>query len=254
MRPFLQSARSARIQGKIDLGYGKAAKVLGLSFYHYRPERAIDPISPAFLLRSVLADFTVGSASGFNYDKSPSYDDIVWHGLVDGSGLDIGDYLVGVPLPDEVQATYFVAAMPPLKPIVCILCNRTISHLRGNSQVDADGGRGEGAASQFGSEGTYWGSSSQPDTDDQGAGERTLASNVPVALMAQAGAARGQGEVPSEAPGPIRWRAYLPPSVFPKGSVETRDILVDDEGARYQVGSDGWTSLGYRLDLVRLEN
>ena len=40
---------------------------------------------------------------------------------------------------------------------------------------------------------------------------------------------------------------------LPKYSVRDRDIIVDDEGFRYEVGQAEWGILGYRLICVRLE-
>jgi len=39
----------------------------------------------------------------------------------------------------------------------------------------------------------------------------------------------------------------------PKGAVRDRDILVDDEGYRYEVGHAYWNILGMKLQCIRLE-
>ena len=49
------------------------------------------------------------------------------------------------------------------------------------------------------------------------------------------------------------WAIYVPPSALPRGSVKDRDIILDDEGIRYQVGQAYWEVLGYKLVCIRLE-
>ena len=149
---------------------------------------------------------------------------------------------------------YFVGSKPPLLPITCIKSNRRARVLRANSQTDADGGRAEGLPSQDTNVGRYWGTTRVGQSTTAGPGEVTLGADVPCALLPLGGSARPSGEVPTDATGPSRWRAYLPQSVFPKGSVKTGDVLVDDEAERYLTNSAGWTDLGYRLELTRLEN
>ncbi|KTS09727.1 hypothetical protein SB2_11770 [Methylobacterium radiotolerans] len=254
VRPPPIAGRWARIQAKIDTGYAKAARVLGQPFLVYRPLSGAPPIVEPNRLGVINADFTNARASGFNYEKGVGPEDVEWYGLFAGTEINIGDYLVSSLTGIYDGATYFVAAMPPLKPITCILCNRTVSHLRGNSQLDADGGQGESLPSQTGGSGRYFGYDSTPDTDDVGPGERTLAQKVPVALVPLAGAARGQGQVPTDAPGPGRWRMYLPVSIFPLGSVSNGDIFADETGSRYQVATNGWSSTGYKVEMIRLEN
>jgi hypothetical protein len=63
----------------------------------------------------------------------------------------------------------------------------------------------------------------------------------------------GDGLLPDDAPGPIRWNIFLPANAVPKGSIISRDIAVDDEGNRYQVAAAYWTPLGYKVQTTRLE-
>lgn len=48
-----------------------------------------------------------------------------------------------------------------------------------------------------------------------------------------------------------QWRILTMP--MPLGSIRDDDIIVDEEGYRYQVAQNYWTPMGYRLDAVRLE-
>ena len=63
----------------------------------------------------------------------------------------------------------------------------------------------------------------------------------------------GDGVLPDDAPGPIRWNIFLPANAIPNGSVISRDIVVDDEGNRYQVAAAYRTPLGWKVQTTRLE-
>jgi hypothetical protein len=63
----------------------------------------------------------------------------------------------------------------------------------------------------------------------------------------------GDGVLPDDAPGPIRWNIFLPANAIPNGSVVSRDIVVDDEGNRYQVAAAYRTPLGWKVQTTRLE-
>lgn len=247
-----------RAAGVLDGGSDPQAEIavaMGKPHMVYRPVPGYDPLAEEACLIPIKALFADGGGSGFNFNRSLHDNDVVQNALVDAQGLLVGDYLVRLEADCEaVPRTYFIASMEPERPINAILCNRTITLARNNSQVDADGGQAEGLPSQDGGPGRYWGVTRDPDDDTEGPGEFTTARNVPVALLSLAGASREQGNVPSDSAGPARWRAFLPQSVFPLGSVSTRDIVTDDEGERYQCSSAGWTNLGYRLELVRMEN
>lgn len=246
--------KAVPVSADIADSYAGLAEALGRPFLVYRPPAGGAP-SGVSTLGTVMALFTDGEGSGYNLKRALHFDDILQNAIVDARYLEVGDYLSGISdFGDRADPTYFVVSVEPLRPLNCVKCNRVVSHVRGNAQIDEDGGRGEGLPSQTGGSGRYFGTSREPDTDDQGPGEQALAANVPVALLPLAGAARGQGQVPGDAPGPGRWRAYLPMSVFPLGSVRNRDILIDESGNRYQVATDGWTQLGYRPELIRLEN
>ncbi|MCJ2084607.1 hypothetical protein MKK88_01170 [Methylobacterium sp. E-005] len=238
----------------VTASYAALAQALGVPHQVYRTTGS-HPLSPANLIGALPALFVDGGGAGFNLNRALHPDDVLQNALLDATGLALGDFLARPGTwGDGFQQVYFIASLEPMRPINAILCNRLITHLRGNSQIDADGGQGEGLPSQTGGAGRYFGYSATPDTDDVGPGERTLAANVPVALVPLAGAARGQGEVPTDAPGPGRWRMHLPVSVFPLGTVANGDIFSDEGGSRYQVATNGWTPLGYKVEMIRLEN
>lgn len=241
------------VGGSVTASYAALAQALGSPHQVFRPNGS-DPLNFVNMLGVLPALFVDGGGAGFNLNRGLHPDDVIQNALLDATGLQLGDYLARVDGYDQVGRTYFIASIEPMRPVNAVLCNRTITHLRGNSQMDADGGQGEAQPSQTGGSGRYFGYDQTPDADDIGPGERQLAANVPVALVPLAGAARGQGQVPSDAPGPGRWRMYLPVSIFPLGSVSNGDTFVDETGSRYQVATNGWSSLGYKVEMIRLEN
>lgn len=239
----------------VNGSYAALAQALGVPHQVFRANGS-DPLSLTNLAGTIPALFLDGGGAGFNFNRSLHPDDVIQNALLDATGLRLGDFLAR---PAEwggngFAQVYFITSMEPMRPVNAVLCNRLVSQLRGNSQLDADGGQGEALPSQTGGAGRYFGYSRTPDDDEIGPGEQTLPRNVPVALVPLAGAARGQGQVPTDAPGPGRWRMHLPVSVFPLGSVQNGDIFVDEGGSRYQVATNGWTPLGYKVEMIRLEN
>lgn len=235
------------IQGSTYAGYAAVAAAIGQPFDLYRPTIGQAPLATP-KITTLPAQFTNAKASGFNFDKGQGYDDVLWNALVDGTQLHVGDYLFGA------GATYFVAAMPPLEPISCVRCNAVVALTRPSKEVTTVGGQAPGLQSQPGSTGTVWGVSTTPVTDDTQAGEIAVAAGIPVCILGTSGRATGNGELPTDAPGPSRWRIHMPPSVCPKGTVQDRDVITDDENYRYKVSSANWTVIGYRAEAIRTED
>lgn len=223
----------------------KGAAIIGSPYVVCRPGSATDMTNlSAFAIGNLLAQFS----QSYNYNRVPKHDDVFWNTIADPTNLQPGDFLVG-------QLTYYVASTDFLLPLSCARCNGTVTHLRENSQLSANpnGGQGNALPSQIGGAGRYFGQSRLPATQTSDIGELTLAKNVPAVLIASAGRATGNGELPDDAPGPARWRIYTPPSVFPEGSILNRDIFIDGEGHRYQVNAAQWAEMGYRSEVIRLE-
>lgn len=226
---------AASIQAAIYRGYGIAGTKLGSAFSLYRGSALQTPIVPANLIASLSAQFTNAKSSAFNYTKGQTYDDVLWYALVDASQTQVGDYLVGT------GATYFVASMPPLLPVSCVQCNRVVTLSRPDDELG-----GNALPSQPGGTGKYFGPSAAT-------AETVRVAQVPACVLGTTGRATGTGQLPSDAAGPSRWRIHLPPVTCPEGSVLNRDILTDDDGARYQVSANFWSAIGYRLEAIRLE-
>ena len=85
-------------------------------------------------------------------------------------------------------------------------------------------------------------------------GETVIATGIPCTIQAKGmGRVKGQGLLPADAPGPGQWAIYMPENAITKGTIKDRDILVDDEGVRYQISMAAWAPLGYQLIGIRLE-
>jgi hypothetical protein len=86
------------------------------------------------------------------------------------------------------------------------------------------------------------------------AGEKIIASNIKCSIQARGiGKVKGLDVTEGDAPGPVQWRVFIPKTGLAKGVVLDRDLIVDDEGYRYQVAAAYWNLLGHRLDCIRLE-
>lgn len=85
--------------------------------------------------------------------------------------------------------------------------------------------------------------------------ETTIFTGLPASIQAPSIGSRrvGGDSLPADAPGPIRWNVFVPKANLAKGSVQDRDIVIDDEGLRYQVAAAYWNLLGYKLQTIRLE-
>src|SRR5689334_8568963 len=98
----------------------------------------------------------------------------------------------------------------------------------------------------------YSGMTTEPAAGDA-QGETVLFTGVPASIQAAQTGRKRDGSLPSDAVWAPTWRIYVPKSALPKGSVRDRDIVVDDEGSRYQVAQNYWNLLGYQLICIRLE-
>ena len=98
---------------------------------------------------------------------------------------------------------------------------------------------------------------SAPSVGLQAYGGTVVASETSVAtglsasiqLKKQQGASDDPG-LPGNA-GRTQWRIFIPATAL--GLIETRDVVTDDLGQRYQVTGPYWNSLGHTLLCERLE-
>lgn len=82
----------------------------------------------------------------------------------------------------------------------------------------------------------------------QSTSETVIAAAVPASIQtaSRGSAGRGIANVPSDA-GKTMWRIMIPRGVLAAGTIQVRDVIVDDLGARYQVGAPWNDSLGWAV-------
>lgn len=205
------------IQARVNKGYAIAAAKTGLLHEHYRPT---DPAPPLRLLNRVgVLPATFDAKPSYNFRIPALHKDAMRYALVDGDKVRPGDYLVGP------AGTFFIAAQPPLQPVVCVECNAvlTLRRLVVPAGFGAIANRGEVAG-----------------------GEDAIFSAWPGSLRY---ASRGRGdtvELPGDAPPP--WFAVLLPAVPGAEPPRAGDILADEQGRRYAVTWCEVSSLGWRME------
>lgn len=84
-------------------------------------------------------------------------------------------------------------------------------------------------------------------------GEMVIAAKVPASIQAAQTGRKKDNALPGDAVFAPTWRIYIPRRALAQGAVRDRDIVVDDEGYRYEVGQNYWNVLGYQLICIRLE-
>lgn len=95
-------------------------------------------------------------------------------------------------------------------------------------------------------------SGAEQGTGDEG--ELVLFTNRQASIQLKAGGRTTKsGELPSDAITKPVWEIFVPSTVISQYDIRDRDIITDDEGYRYEVGSNYWTQLGYQLSTIREE-
>jgi hypothetical protein len=85
-------------------------------------------------------------------------------------------------------------------------------------------------------------------------GEIILLTGLPASIqLATAGKTTKNAELPGDATTRPVWNIFIPASAIAIYTIRDRDILLDDEGYRYEVGANYWTAAGYQLSTIRLE-
>lgn len=84
-------------------------------------------------------------------------------------------------------------------------------------------------------------------------GETVLFSGLPASIQAGPPGRKKDSALPQDIYYSPSWTIFVPAPALAKGSVRDRDIIVDDESYRYEVGQDYWNILGYKLVCIRLE-
>lgn len=89
-------------------------------------------------------------------------------------------------------------------------------------------------------------------TDAQGV--TVLFTGIACSIQAKQSGRKKDSALPQDAVFAPTWVIIFPPGSSPaKGTIRDRDIIVDDEGYRYEVAQAYWNLLGYQLICIRLE-
>jgi hypothetical protein len=79
-----------------------------------------------------------------------------------------------------------------------------------------------------------------------------LLQNIPCGIVPHGiGRSTGAMLLPGDVVKHPQWQ--ITTQALPLYTIRDRDILIDDEGYRYEVAMNGWTILGYSLYTIRLE-
>jgi hypothetical protein len=205
------------LQSKVYAGFDKAAQRVGLSYAIHRPSGANNPVSGASV-GSIYAAFTAGP----NYLNPNKYGNPAWYGTLDGSQVNVGDYLVG-------ESTYFIAAKQHLLPVYAVQCNRTISVKRPKQMT------GVGA-------GGYGGNSL--------ADETVMLSGWPASVLQGTKGEKNETDLPGDVRSPW-WLILLP--AYASVTLNSSDIMTDDLNRRYVISSAELTDMGWRITAMQAQ-
>lgn len=225
------------LQTKIWHGYRKAAEKLGSEYQFSRPDYSklelegggelllegggeLNLAGPRNFPGTHLFTRPVSlNAEDMKYGKPNKYGKATWYALVDGKGLEVGDYF------DGAQGMFFIAAMQLLLPILVVECNRVISIFRPQPQT---------------------GSGAQPYSGITPANEKSIVTGVPCSILQGTKGEKNETALPSDTRTPW-WTILMPGSV---GHIKYGDLIIDDFGQRYIASSAENTDLGWRINAA----
>lgn len=192
---------------------GRAGGLIGSNHALYRPTTANTPVAGT-PVGSVYCAFDVRPDFKLISTAQPNHNYAVL--LADPTALQQGDYLVG-------DDTYFVARIEPLKPALCVLCDRTVDFL--TTAVTTSAGTN-----------SYGGRTADTDA--------TVAYTWPVSMSART---RGEADI-TKLPSDTRSAYYdvLAPPI-PNTVLDFGMRLLDANGQSYEIVSAELSLFGWRL-------
>lgn len=188
---------------------------LGSSYDQYRPTVGINPTSSRYLIGSLPALFDASISLGFN---APSkYANPLFAAIVNPTSVQPRDYLIGA------EGTFFVASTEPLKPILCVQCNRIGTIYRPKPLAAGPG--------------FYSG--------DNASARAELLTAIPLSeLQGTKGERAAAEQLPSDSR--MQWSELLLPA-FPGVVLRQADRMTDDLGRNFVISAVELTDLGWRL-------
>jgi len=199
------------LQDRFARGLGTAARHIGAPYDAFRPTSAHNPLAGRNRYLRLPAAFNAEDPS---FKRPNGYGRATWFGIFDSAYTQPGDYLSGP------AGTFFIAAQPRLLPNLCVLTNRVLNLSRP-------------AAPTTPGVNTYGG---------------VLAATATPLLTAWPGSiltagSGSPGDLPSDANIPS-WTVLLPDTPVP---LRAADIIRDDLGRTYTIGTCEYSSLGWRI-------
>lgn len=207
-----------KLQAKIYIGYGKAAKRIGFDYQQFRATSANNPLST-----TALQTLPVSFTTNFKYSAPNKYGKADGLGLFDAREFAVGDYLVGR------QGTFFIAAMQDTLPILCVQTNRVIDVLR----AGMDPGVGLGS----------WSAARRAD-------EVPLMQGWPASILQGTKGETNEAKLPQDVKTP--WWAILMPA-WPGVVFRTSDIIRDDLDRKYMISSAELSDMGWRITAMQAQ-
>lgn len=173
------------------------------------------PIGPEFNIGSLSALFDASISLSFN---APSkFDNSLFAAIISPSAVEPLDFLVGQ------EGIFFVASKEPLKPILCIQCNRMCDFYRPS---------GDAPRPSF-----YSG--------DIASARIKLASGIPLSeLQGTKGERNAAEQLPTDSR--MQWSIVLVPSL-PGLTLRQADRMTDDLGRNFVISAVELSDLGWRL-------
>lgn len=207
------------LAARVNAGNGRAAKCLGTTAWHHR---ATDPHSPLKTppLQKLLASFI----TDYGYMRTARFGQAGRIGIFDATRFRPGDFLVS-----PTEGVFYVAAMPPLQPVLCVKAERRVTLLRTALH-------GTSAGIQ-----EYGGTTAEK--------EQVIMTDWPASILS----GRGSEHSPLRLPGETRcaWYSILMP-FFNGVLIHTGDFVADDTAQRYVITGTELTEMGWRLAAMRV--
>jgi hypothetical protein len=210
------------LQSKVYAGYAKAALRIGLPYDIYRPMTWDNPLADG-PVATVPAAFTVHGPSNFQFGTPADYQKPLFHALLDGAQVQVGDYLVSETNP---QGPFFIAAKDAGVPVLAVQCNRTLTAWAPGPVLSV-GANGYSGTTQ--------------------ANETAFMTGWPASVLLGARGDRDQ-QLPEDA-GYGSWRILMPH--WPGAVIRAGTILTDDINNRMIVQSAELQDLGWRIDATQ---
>jgi hypothetical protein len=210
----------ARIHDRVAWGMNRAAAQIGTLAEIYRPRVLSDPLDPENrILRMPVA---LSIAKGRAFTRFEEFGTAAWQCICDTSYLQPGDFVVCD------GATWFVSALNPMLPALCIRTNLLVTLYLTNI-VSGVGATDYRSLAVFGSS--------------------TGSGAWPASALGVGGGGRPGADLPTDSTVPY-WTVLLPPSF--NSAISVTDRITDSCGRNGIVASAELTHLGWRLNIKQV--